>query len=454
MLQEPKRSAQQPVRRLVVIGCGPHFIDRYSDVLAKQRSDVEIAAVVDLADRKEVVIQAMSAKGLAPETFIFLDEVHRNFPSLDIIRSRLNGVRQLWDVDAALICTEPKAHLSYAFWSLERGMNVFMDKPITPLTGDRPIDLLQREFLQLLKAKQNAGVRFVISCERRMQAGYLYVEEFLTRFMRQFCVPITHVSIHFAGGKWILPYELADLENHPFKYGYGVLFHSGYHYIDLLARLARFNTFIHEMNMADPVLDLAVVRHIDLNQVIESKLLQRFGISENCGDNVIPPGCGELDVSVLGRYEYKGRYRMNFDLQMLETSVSARNVRSERPGTGRIRQETVHVHLGNLCSIRIASDSFRKLLGSDEPEAFEISIACNPLVAEGVSVQRIDRTGLSGFEPRLPVGASLNGFARCDQLLDFLEGGDARSPLASHAESIALLTQICRVMRAQRPARR
>ncbi|PZX29084.1 hypothetical protein C7416_10487 [Cupriavidus phytorum] len=90
MLREHKR-----VRRLVVIGCGPHFIDRYSDVLVKQRSDVEIAAVVDLADRREVVIQAMSAKGLAPETFIFLDEVHRNFPSLDIIRSRLNGMPQL-----------------------------------------------------------------------------------------------------------------------------------------------------------------------------------------------------------------------------------------------------------------------------------------------------------------------------------------------------------------------
>ncbi|WP_354687414.1 hypothetical protein [Cupriavidus necator] len=70
MLQEHKRSEQR-VRRLVVIGCGPHFIDRYSDVLAKERSDVEIAAVVDLADRKEVVIQAMSSKGLAPESSFF-----------------------------------------------------------------------------------------------------------------------------------------------------------------------------------------------------------------------------------------------------------------------------------------------------------------------------------------------------------------------------------------------
>ncbi len=330
-------------------------------------------------------------------------------------------------------------------------MNVFMDKPVTALTRDRSVELVQGEFVQLVKANRNAGVRFVVSCERRMQLGYLYVENFLKRFMRQFGVPITHVSIHFAGGKWILPYELADLENHPFKYGYGVLFHSGYHYVDLLARLAKLNTSIQDMDMSDPTLDLAVVRHADLNQVIKQELYQRFGSSGDCSDNAIPPSCGELDVSIVGRYEHKGRYRMSFDLQLLETSVSARNIRKDRPGTGRIRQETVQVHLGNLCSIRIVSDSYRKLAGSGEPEAFDVSIACNPLVAEGVSIQRIDRTGLSRLEPRLPVEAGLNGFARREQLLDFLRGGEAGSPLASHADSISLLTQICRVMRAQLP---
>ena len=37
-----------------------------------------------------------------------------------------------------------------------------------------------------------------------------------------------------------MPHDLLK-ENHPYKYGYGKLFHSGYHFIDLLSDLIKIN---------------------------------------------------------------------------------------------------------------------------------------------------------------------------------------------------------------------
>ncbi|MFT8212149.1 MAG: Gfo/Idh/MocA family oxidoreductase [Symbiopectobacterium sp.] len=378
------------ITRLMIIGCGPHFIDRYSEVLIKQRPDIEIAIVVDLERRKDAVMRAMAAKGLSPERYIFFDEAHRNFPPLDEIRSRLNHMPELVGVDAALICTEPKAHLAYALWSTEQGLDIFMDKPITALTHKKMPEQLRHEFLCLLKAQQLADVRFVVSCERRMQIGY--------------------------------------------------------HYIDLVARLARLNCRLLDVDMADPVLKVTRVRHQDLGQVLKPETYHHMGIYQDINHQAIPYGCGELDITLTGHYQHQQRFRMGFCLQLLETSVSARHVPDEPPGTGRIRQETVHIHLGNLCSIRVVSDSLHKL--TDTAEKFDITIALNPQVAAGEPIRKIDRAELSEKEPQLPITCGLNVFARRAQLLDFLAGGEACSPLASHADTLSLLVKTCQAMRA------
>ena len=41
----------------------------------------------------------------------------------------------------------------------------------------------------------------------------------------------------------MMPHDY-DIENHPYKYGYGKLFHSGYHFIDLLAEFVKLNKFV------------------------------------------------------------------------------------------------------------------------------------------------------------------------------------------------------------------
>ncbi len=173
-------------------------------------------------------------------------------PQLADLHSFLSAQAQALGADAVIICTEPKAHKAFALWALELGLPVFMDKPITAFPDYDAVESLATDFDELVYARNRVGARVVISCERRMHHGYAYVEAFLRRFIAEHRVPITYINVHFGGGVWMMPWEFGLLENHPFKYGYGILLHSGYHYLDLLVRLAALNLVIEPIELDRP----------------------------------------------------------------------------------------------------------------------------------------------------------------------------------------------------------
>lgn len=47
-------------------------------------------------------------------------------------------------------------------------------------------------------------------------------------------VPISFIGVNHCDGTWNMPNELIHRENHPYKYGYGKIMHSGYHFLDTL----------------------------------------------------------------------------------------------------------------------------------------------------------------------------------------------------------------------------
>lgn len=49
------------------------------------------------------------------------------------------------------------------------------------------------------------------------------------------------MHIRHAGGVWNLGDEYDTREDHPYKYGYGMIMHGGYHYIDLLSQAIEMN---------------------------------------------------------------------------------------------------------------------------------------------------------------------------------------------------------------------
>ena len=73
-----------------------------------------------------------------------------------------------------------------------------------------------------------------------------YIKQLIEETIRQYNIPITYIDIYHNDGMWNMPSEFLYRENHPYKYGYGKLFHSGYHFIDLLAWLLEANRGIKD----------------------------------------------------------------------------------------------------------------------------------------------------------------------------------------------------------------
>ena len=81
----------------------------------------------------------------------------------------------------------------------------------------------------------------MVQCQRRYHDGYLFIVDYLRKFIKDFGIPLTYIDILHGDGCWVLPNEFFERENHPYKYGYGKLMHSGYHFVDLLAWLLKLN---------------------------------------------------------------------------------------------------------------------------------------------------------------------------------------------------------------------
>lgn len=387
------------IQKVVLIGCGIHYREKYHDVL--QKKGIEIVLLIDLRPNEEVIRTFFQVQ---PKHLLFLDECHRNNPSIELIEA-LTADIDLSQIDAVLICTEPKVRKTYAVWAARHGWDLFMDKPVSAFMGLENIDSLQGDFDEIITAVNTYQVRAVVSCERRAHLGYLWLQERI-----QERPPLTGIDIHFAGGVWKTPSEYVSDENHPFHYGYGILLHSGYHYIDLLAGWLENLDQLSFHVMASSPFD----------------------------------GCGEVDFLMIGRALSEERANTHFAVKLFGTSLSNRC--SEETTTklkGRIRQEKITLHFGHLSSAHIQSISYKKFLPHEFPiEEFSITIMNSPLLADTEPLIRIKREDFSTMFPALPLTASMNTFARKWQLNEFLEGRDGNSSLASHRRTMEVLHKI------------
>jgi predicted dehydrogenase len=433
-MTDPDVKADAIPSRLIVAGCGPHFRQIYLQVLAQHRGSVRVVLVVDLQSQEQAVRAAMAAAGAKPDMFLFLpDEWRGAIPQAELAK-RLDCAILGYEADAVLICTEPRAHRAFAEWAMGRRLDIFMDKPISAFSNMAGQSDLSADFSALRTMQRRAGSRFVVSCERRQHFGYRYIFDFLRDFMKRDGCSITSVNVHFGAGKSLTEDEYLAIENHPFKYGFGVLLHSGYHYIDLIARLAALNGN-GESEPCEPEVASFFRRQVSR----PSTASHPSCLAGIAGDR------GEVDVVAAGFYPGHRDARLTFGLQLLGNTVSARHAHSPlgaSPPPGRLRQEYVAIHLGNACSITVHSDGFDKLDDYIDDRGFRVTIALGEASIDGAKVLTVDQTRLSSMIPECPREGSLNQHARASMFRKFLVGEDCDSSLESHHNTVVLLQKI------------
>jgi len=396
---------------IIIIGCGIHYREKYHAVLEKR--GVEIALLVDLKANKEIIRAFFEGRQLQPKHFLFLDNAYRNTLSVEQIEAWVAGL-DLSRVDGVLISTEPKVRKPYVIWAAQHGWDLFMDKPVTAFSSLDQISILESDTEEMISAVHKHQVRAVVSCERRAHLGYVWLKNYMNQLILQEQAPLTGIDIHFSGGVWKTPSEYLHDENHPFSYGYGILLHSGYHYIDLLVCLLALN---------DPLFPLT-----------------KYSLSTMASKPF--EGSGETDFLMIGQAFSQTTVKTLFSVKLFGTSVSTRRSKETNAKLeGRVRQEKITLHFGHLSSIHLSSIAYKKLI-PQEIEDFTITVMSSPILKKQHPLITLDRKDFSQIFLQLPLTASMNTFARQWQLEEFLEGRDGNSPLSSHRNTVAMLQRI------------
>lgn len=223
----------------MVVGVGPHakrtFIKHLRSL--KEEGKGELVAAVDVIPNQARTEEYAAAE--MPGTELLLVPMFRKeMPKSAAVR--LDDAVKRLDIDCIIISTEPECHKVYGLWAISLGLHVIMDKPITTrrdaVTDIKQAAGISADFNELLAAYRELQTRketfFLINSHRRYHPGFYCTNDMISEIQRGTGCPITNIVSTHCDGLWRLPGEIMDQHYHPFKYGYGKLSHSGYHFLD------------------------------------------------------------------------------------------------------------------------------------------------------------------------------------------------------------------------------
>lgn len=402
------------MKNIILVGLGPHAKRIYYPFLEKHRATFGIALklLVELESQSSKTAEFLDQRILRPEKILYLqdNELNRKGFSLDpAARHELNRLVCADKIDGMIISTEPKAHKIYAEWALENGVNILMDKPITapifPGTDIASAKRIYSDYLDLKKLLKGSKSKFYVMCQRRNHQGYGFIKKYLNDFVSEFGIPVSYIDIYHADGSWSLPHEF-NKENHPYKYGYGKLMHSGYHFIDLFAWLAEVNFGLERVKPDKARIFTARFTPNDFfNQVSGDEYQKFFGqtaISDffRSYQRSDYEHFGELDSYIMTQL-MRGRHVITSgSINLQQNSFSRRGwfdlPRDTYKGNGRVRHERVNIQVSQFLNIQAHSYQSYEA-GKNEPlgagagneDHFDILVFRNKKIVGGESFLKL-----------------------------------------------------------------
>lgn len=444
---------------VMLIGLGPHARHHYIPILRilEKHRIARLACVVDLASKASSVYHFLEKNGVFQVDVFLVDDSCRDERHLpNSVSEHLCHVAKNHDIQKVIIATEPKAHEAYALWAASQSLDYLVDKPLVT-TGYGDVaeygfsDLYER-YCRILEASQKTGICAALMALRRTHPAIEYVRSYLDAFIAEHQVPITNISIHHGEGMWNMPGEYNTRENHPYKYGYGGLFHTGYHFVDLMIWLLEANRGIKGWDYDSVELAASFTRPKDINGMIGTVAYQNL-----LGYDLSQSGFrddyqyGEVDWQAIMNFKSNRRVVASGNLNVLQTNYSARcsAVLPEDvyKGNGRTYHEIISIEVGYLLNLRI----LRMTVGSQQ----EQSTQENPYECFRVLIYRnANLVGNMPFEERIfPYNSSvhINGeevcmnmgdIARFRTICDWLNDKARISALSCHDRSQKLFSKL------------
>ncbi len=452
---------------ILLIGLGPHARRIYFPLLEKYATayGLSIPLVVDLESQREIIEAYLEKRALQPQKLLFLEDRNRHENNGRILNQQLTP-EILAQCHGIIISSEAQTHEAYINWALNNHLDILTDKPIiAPAHVATNMDAAQAIFdnyLQLEKNLRHSKTNFIVQCQRRSHEGYNLIHSYLNEFVQQFQIPISYIDIYHADGMWPMPTELLSRENHPYKYGYGKLMHSGYHFLDLYMWLTNLNEQL--ITKAANCADLFVQRFSPfdfLHQINQIDYERLFDTAELASERFAANGhhvkqFGELDAFIQCQCKRDNHVVTTGSIHLQQNSFSRRAWTNEPKdvykGNGRIRHERVNIQVGNLLNIQVHSYQSHEVgkmdtelpIGEAGHEAhFDIHIYRNSGVVGGEPYQKF-AVGKTAWEKNQldPTYLGHNEHAREQLFLDFLNGRSSPSHFLTHKKTNLFLAHV------------
>jgi predicted dehydrogenase len=423
-------------RRLLLVGAGRHAERIYLPVLTEtaRRGDVILTGVVELATRAEKVRPLVPALMTVIQDQLAGDREH--------VYAEITRLYRSAPFDAMLIANDPRCRQAYFDFACDHGIAVFTDKPVFAVDGiahDPRLATIYAQQLHALDARvRAAGIEFVIQTQRRDHPGYLHIRNLVRACSDRHGLPVTSLQIQHADGMWVLADEW-EREHHPYKYGFGKLFHSGYHFVDLAAFLLADTLAAHNILTVD---------------IAAKAVMAASAPLPDTGRNMPPldrRGYGEYDVHALLDFG-----PCTTQLTLLQNSFSdrdpSRKVTDPYKGTGRVRHERIDLKISTAMNIQVhsyQSSSTPEPAGNavGQTDHYEILIFRNPSLEPGPVCERLTMDDLSSGQTQ-----AHNEKSRISLLQKFLRHEPTGSELADYGLTGNLVSAIYAAL-AQHPGR-
>ena len=350
----------------------------------------------------------------------------------------------------------------YLKFALKNNYNILSDKPITVIKGmnkKENVDYVQKQFWDLIKLYKKSKSNCKIMCQRQYHRGYNFIKDLLKEIVVSYDIPITYIDIYHCSGTWEILHDL-NKENHPYKYGYGKLFHSGYHFIDLLAELLKINENLSKSkklktgkvynNYFTPEDELSVFNKNDYTKMFPNQTLPSVYNEKNTNLK----GYGEKNYyGLLSFYNENNRLITTVNMNLLHYGFSRRGWIDSRDfykSNGRIRHEKINIQVGSLMNIQVHSYQSKEIserkklleeINTGGLEHFDIDIYRNVELIGGKAYERIRLCDLYDDINQAHFNG-YNEYSREECLTEFLNNSSAKSDLNKHQLAMNILYSV------------
>lgn len=446
-------------KNVALIGLGPHAKRIYLNYFKKH--NIELGLIVDLESKRDSVKKYLNENNFKNTKIYTIDDKYKdNIHLPNNISQTLAEICKTLEISHIIISTEPKAHNMYLEFALKNNIDVLTDKPITVcknMTSLKSINEISKQYNEIIKLSNNSKAMCNVMCQRQYHRGYEYIKKLLTDVVKKYQVPITYIDIYHCDGNWEMPHDLLK-ENHPYKYGYGKLFHSGYHFIDLLSDFVKINNQLSDTKKITkgsiystcftPNDELAVFNIKDYKRIFkEQEIPDYYNQNQNPKFNKF----GEKNF--YGQLTFKNANNQTIttaNLNLLHYGFSRRGWIQSKDyykSNGRIRHERINIQVGTLLNIQVHSYQSKEIkdrldiLQEEEIgglEHFDIDIYRNVDILGGKPFERIKLGDLYSEKEKKNI-LGYNELSREEYLTNFLKGKCSKGDIRDQALGIEIL---------------